>query len=524
MSRGSPSLLRARALLGLLLVVGCSDPQIRAVVPEIQVTATHQTADGALLLDYGPVPVLNLHTLDLLVDNLGQVALTLTSVTLEDEAGVFSLDEGLDGSSVPTAGTAKLSVHFRPQEQRAYSGKLILTHDDPARGPVEVLLSGTGSTVGRIEVTPAALDFGRVGELEQAVLGLTIRSVGTAALIVEAIELVEGSAPEFSFAGSARTPATLPAPVDGQPGAEVVLPIRCAPTDATALTQLGGTIRIRSTDPERQLIEIPLVASVNRAPLAEIAPLAAGVAAPLDTVQLDGTLSTDPDGDLPLTYAWRVFRRPIGSTAEFVDAQLPIAQLTFDEPGDYELGLDVADAAGLSCLHAQGDSRIPCARTTVRVKPADDLYYELVWNNSETDLDLHLVDAGYALYSDRDCYYGNPAPNFGDFLRPDDDPRLLRDDLNGYGPETIVHSKPPSGKTNISVIYFSDHGSATAEEPAISRATVRVYVYGVLAAEVTRELSWEVGRTAALEWDVLTVDWPTATIETIDVLQDAPTP
>ena len=509
-------LLRRTALVVCALAAAsCGDENVRELVPEIRVTPTHVTEDGAALLDFGPVPVLNVRTLKLLVDNLGQVDLVLGEVAVEGPEGIFTLAPEAVGLVVPGGGTGEVPVLFKPAAQEPYEGTLTVPHNDPAQPAVVVKLKGEGSTVGRIEVEPETLDFGRVGENEQNVVGLVIRSVGTADLIVESIELDPSSAPEFSFAGSARTPATLPAPAGGQPGAEVVLPVRCAPTDATVPTELTGLVRITSTDPDRRVVEVRLVASVNRAPIAEIAPLGAGVAAPQDLLVLDGTASRDPDGDDPIVHQWRVFRRPIGSEAEFEDATSPTPRIVVDEPGDYEFGLDVADATGLSCLHPQADPRIPCARIQVTVKPADDLYFELVWDHAETDLDLHLTERGAALYSNKDCYYGNPQPDFGDFGTLLDDPRLVRDDLNGYGPETIVHSKPKEGTTDVSVVYYSDHG---AEEP-LTRATVRVYVYGVLAAEVTRELE-----RPGLEWDVLTVEWPAATITAIDTVQEAPPP
>lgn len=507
-----------RVFLGLVaaaLALSCGGDSLQEVNPEIRLRATHRDEAGAPYLDFGPVPVLNVKTLELAIDNLGQAELLVTALRFEPADGPFSIEERSFPLSVAQAGTLMVPVRFRPPAEESYQGRLIVEHDDPEQPPLEVVLLGEGSTIGRIEVSPDRLDFGRVGEQEQRVLGIRIRSLGTAPLVVETIELVAGGAPEFSFAGSAQTPATLPAPGDGTPGGDVEIRVRCSPTGDTLPETLEGTVRIVSTDPDRREVLVPLVATLNRAPTAVIAPLEGGNLAPGDTVTLDGTGSTDPDGDLPLTYAWRVYRKPFGSAAEFADPTSPTPSLILDEPGEYELGLDVADAAGLSCAHPQGDPRIPCARRTVLAKPADDVFVELVWDHPTTDLDLHFLEGAAALYSSKDCYFDNPAPDFGDFGSLLDDPLLVRDDLNGYGPERIILTRPSPGSYAVKVLYYSDHGAAT---PA-TRATVRVYVYGVLAAELSRVLDGP-----GLLWDALRLDWPTATLTAVDTVEEAPEP
>lgn len=505
----------AVALAALLALVACDDPSVRKLQPELRITPTHVTDDGAPLLDFGPVPVLNEKRLSLVVDNLGQAELHVALSELRGPEGVFT-PEFPDGGLtlvVPAAGSAELPVLFVPPAEESYDGTLVLTHDDATQPPIELRLLGVGSTVGRIRVTPEALDFGRVGVRTQATLGVRIESIGTADLIVQELSFVPGSDEAFSFAGSARTPAVLPAPQDGAPGAEVSIAIRCAPVQGSPLV-MNGVLRIVSTDPERRELLVPLTATLNEAPLAVIVVPPGEVPGPGSELLVDGTQSSDPDGDLPLSFAWRVFRRPIGSQTTFDDATSPTPRLVFDVPGVYELGLDVADGAGLSCEHPQGDARIPCVRTVIDVKSTDDLVVELVWNHPETDLDLHYVEGGFSLYSAQDCHFGNRTPDFGED-GPDDDPALTRDDLNGFGPETVVHAEAPEGRFDVSVIYYSDHGAA---EPLLT-ATVRVYVYGILAAEMSRELPQD-----GAEWDVLSIDWPAGTLTALDRLQEAPPP
>lgn len=66
-----------------------------------------------------------------------------------------------------------------------------------------------------------------------------------------------------------------------------------------------------------------------------------------ETVTLDGSGSTDPDGDA-LTYQWTLSGKPVGSQATIANADQAQAQFTPDKAGNYIFRLKVTDAAG-SC-------------------------------------------------------------------------------------------------------------------------------------------------------------------------------
>ncbi|MEZ5417241.1 MAG: Calx-beta domain-containing protein [Vicinamibacterales bacterium] len=84
------------------------------------------------------------------------------------------------------------------------------------------------------------------------------------------------------------------------------------------------------------------IASVNRPPTASAGPdQAAGV---LDHVVLDGSASTDPDGD-PLTYQWSFVSRPAASSAVLSDASALRPTFVVDAPGRYVIALVVHDGS-----------------------------------------------------------------------------------------------------------------------------------------------------------------------------------
>jgi hypothetical protein len=81
----------------------------------------------------------------------------------------------------------------------------------------------------------------------------------------------------------------------------------------------------------------------NRAPVASAGPdqVIAGIGV---AVSLDGSLSSDPDGDA-LTYAWTFTERPMGSTATLAGATTVNPMFTPDKKGTYTVQLVVSDGS-----------------------------------------------------------------------------------------------------------------------------------------------------------------------------------
>jgi hypothetical protein len=111
------------------------------------------------------------------------------------------------------------------------------------------------------------------------------------------------------------------------------------------------TIRIRQDrtfpfDP-KQLVWTITATAANRPPNA-----APGLSQSVfvgDPVQLDGSASSDPDGD-PLSYAWSLAQRPPGSAAVLAGATSAQPSFTPDLAGDYEITLQVSDGTAASAI------------------------------------------------------------------------------------------------------------------------------------------------------------------------------
>jgi hypothetical protein len=84
-----------------------------------------------------------------------------------------------------------------------------------------------------------------------------------------------------------------------------------------------------------------------------------------------------------------------------------------------------------------------------------------------------------------------------------DDPELVRDALTGYGPEVFGYVNPINSTYRVLAIFQSEH----LQPMPASKVTVRVYLYGVLKAEVSRTL--ERGGTI---WEVADVSWPSGDV------------
>ena len=430
-------------------------------------------------IDFGTTAVLFPVQRALLISDTGRVPLRLTGIAVSG-AGFEGPAATLE---VAAFGTAPLQLTFRPPAAGAFAGTVSFSTDDSDAPAFTIALSGVAAQTGALGVAPASLDFGRVGEGQTATRELTLSSTGAADLFLESLGLAPGTPASFGYVGSIQSPATLAS------GSRVVLGVRFSPTPQTSAA--AGALQITSSDPSHPQLEVPLSGSINRAPLALArgslaggAPQAGLINAPAGaTVLLDASGSTDPDGDLPLSFLWTLAARPVGSNAALASPAAAQSKLQLDGPGVYAVLLTATDATGLPSFAP--------ARLDIQATPTQDLVVELVWDQQAPDLDLHFLQAGAPLLSAGDCFWANPDPAFG--------PHHGGDKLVGYGPETVSWKTPTAGTYGIEVAYASAHDAAS---PA-TRAQVRVYAQGVLAADLSHAFT-RVGET----WTAGTVDWP----------------
>jgi hypothetical protein len=151
-------------------------------------------------------------------------------------------------------------------------------------------------------------------------------------------------------------------------------------------------------------------------------------------------------------YEWTLIEAPkdLPVSLDF-DAASPTATLSADAPGTFRLRLDVTDHFGVRSQNL--------SITTVYMRVWSDLEFRLSWDSEDTDLDLHLLREDGDYWSADDCFFANPAPDWGLAGQPSDDPVLFGDVDDGSAPETVVLLEPAETSYRLLVHYYSGHGN-----------------------------------------------------------------
>jgi hypothetical protein len=290
------------------------------------------------------------------------------------------------------------------------------------------------------------------------------------------------------------------------PGDTEVVPITFEPASGGDYT---ASLVIEGDFSNREAVTVELVGSAQKkCPIARAVgdvPKRAGEPSaelsvqPLSVLELNGTGSQAREGEID-GYSWSVRQRPPGSSAFLAERSTADAQIQLDVAGTWSFSLTVTDSEGReTCEPAVVD---------VEVIPDEDLYLELVWDNSEVDranagspdLDLHYRHPNAEAWntSPWDVFWDNREPDWGPEAGT---AHMPTDDANGWGPEVVTHEGPPEQKTfDIGVYYYSREDN----DPTPSSTTLRVYIDGDLRH------TYETDQLDELFdfWHAATIEWP----------------
>jgi hypothetical protein len=477
-------------LLGIC-ICACEEDALIGSFPRLEV--------GIERIEFGAIPVGRTSTREVVVQNSGANNLNLAVPTVwENPGGAFWVEEYDRVIAPGTQGV--MQVVFGPPDIQRYQSILFIDGNDPESQGIQVELGGDGYRQGAIEVVPRHIDFGLVDAGEDALDTVYIRNVGNGDLCVTRVDLTDSTKTSFPDYGI-LTPFEDYTCKDGivKEGDERSIRVTYRPGPESTAPGVGW-LEVLAADPFQPETRVRLTASVNRAPVADAGP--DQEVDPLTTAILDGSQSFDPDGHEPLSYQWALVQRPEGSSAAILDPALETPGFVPDLVGIYEAELWVSDSTGLKSLLPD--------RVVVTAVPAERLLVELVWDSQIADLDLHMLHPGGSLGGLLDCYYGNRNPDWGD-PGPDDDPALLRDDLMGFGPETIGYQEPLELTYTLKVDFFAAH-TPSGREP--TTVTLRIFLDGLLRAEIVKKLS-EQGQL----WTAASVKWPEGGITEIDQVE-----
>lgn len=324
---------------------------------------------------------------------------------------------------------------------------------------------------------------------------------------------------------------------------EVPLAVTFSGADTTAAVR--DTLVLESSLAAAPTIHIPVRTNVREAPVAVASLRAcnadnpppscstADAIRPLGRVYFDGRDSTDPraqgDSAAPLSsYDWRVVDAPGGVNPRLYDFQgqgTALSSMFVPLAGEYTVRLTVANELGIeSAATEQSD-------ITFQARPESRLHVQLSWDHPTNDQDLHLVNTelGDLVYnSDSDCFWRQCRPTCASeptcepvqwsndqppFEGPN--PSLDYDAVDGLGPENINIAEPAPGRYTAYVHYY---GLVNPNDDP-TRVTLRVYVDGILKAEMRRTL-----RRNQL-WRAAHIDWPAtggASVTPVEGGTDAP--
>jgi hypothetical protein len=495
-----------RAVLVLCAALGaaaCDEDVVGVVTPTVEVSPLH--------LDFGTVSLGQEKRLSLKLTNRERVPAELGSIATIDDCEDCFL--AIDPPSVVEGQSEiELVIRFRAVRVAVATGTVTIRPKEPTLDPIEVTMIGRGSDDCRpdIEVQPQAVDFGFVPAGGIGVSSFVIRSTGSCALLIDRLSF---DPPDAPFEVTTATPTPERAGVLA-PGAQASVGLRAnVPSSVTgtvtARLLIETNLVVEKNVPGRiGVVAVPLEAQANLPPLAVVGE--DQTVEPWSRATLDGARSYDQDNppDDPLTYRWEIITKPEGSTTVLEHARTPAPSFWVDLAGRYEVSLIVTDALGLESQNR--------AVTVIEALPTNAVRIELIWDHPDSDLDLHLIrDNGTFCDCATDVHYRDCGREPNWFPQsPGANPRLDIDDRSGFGPENINLDGDgperfiPNGRYTIAVHYYASNRGISTWPTSVSNAVVRVYLYGLLAAELSKPLEndgdlWIAGK----------IQWPERTVQ-----------
>jgi hypothetical protein len=186
-------------------------------------------------------------------------------------------------------------------------------------------------------------------------------------------------------------------------------------------------------------------------------------ARPMESIDLRGEQSYDPDGVPLINWRWSLISTPQGSATKLPSGSANLNGMIPDAVGTY--------AAQLTVTNDRGRQSTPCA-VSFDVEPTQSLWIELIWEYENDDLDLHVLRNGSTEAADN-CGPDTCELAWGSDSSDLDDPEVLRGDIEGLGPELFGLTEP---RDDYYDVYVFDR--PTSVRRADNIAIVTVYIDG----------------------------------------------
>ena len=428
-------------------------------------------------------------TREVVVTNVGDLPLTLSAVELHASSNfTYSLSNAEKIPVVLAANSAeqlKVNVAFSPDSIGKQEGTLVFVSDDPIHPTYQLPIVANSDTP-CLQVQPSLLEFSpplSVGTSQTRQVQLTSCS----AVPLKISDVIKTSGPdtfshelvnagnELQNGESATLNITFSPIAEGNVQAEYVI-LNNDPLQANATLKVMGSSSAN---------QCPTAAAQARLSSSSTWSKTLDLS-PLDTVILDGSLSSDKEST-ELKYYWSISQAPKDSTSA-IASDGDKASFFLDLAGNYEICLNVEDTAGMMSCNTD------CIKVTAT--PRETIHIQLVWHTPKdeiigddvgTDLDLHFLTLPNGHWGDTgdpqlnngtDIFFSNPEAVWSVANQGNEYPSLDIDDKDGEGPENINLDKPtPCRWYAIGVHYYHDYATWP------SYATVRAYIEGKLLFE-----------------------------------------
>jgi hypothetical protein len=413
---------------------------------------------------------------------------------------------GVDGAGTPDPGPAS--------DPGAGPGDTGATTPDPGAAAGD-LGGSSGGGVPKIAVDPEHYTFSYIAPVTTTLVKqVNIYNIGNGPLTVKSIQWASGSSPDFTM-------SLVPPPN------KVLAPGKSVFVNVIFDDLIGGTatLNIESTDPDAPLVTVEFdsylkATSAQPEPCGTIEPSALnfGSVQRGQSKTLQAVLKNCGSQDaLTLSSITRSKLFFLELSQEFQIDNAPALPHQLPPAGGILLDVTYTPKlagpdSGYFAFHVNdpNEPQIQLNVSGVGTSPPPEdigLTVKLSWDANHCDVDSHLIAPGGSFGDCKlDCFFANPAPDWGtqgDWL---DDPFLDTDDVDGFGPEHINISEPQAGIYKYVVHYYDDsfEGGMSTD----TNATVEVYSYGVLIGTYG-PVNLD---TTNRNWDVFTIDWPSATL------------
>jgi hypothetical protein len=436
------------------------------------------------------------------------------------DEGTFTIDSNpLENGPVSLKNDEEIEIGISVkastwEEQVRY---LRIKSNDKCRSDFDIPLTAQTKPTGKIEVKTMdddpdddVLVFTDV--IDELVTQVMVYNKGTANLKLSSVAISEGQSKNSNEMGFFIKEGPEPG-VAIAPGEELALNIGCR-NDKEYPSPLTGELLIANTDPTEygqnadKRIILKCGPNVENYPTAKLKCEPEKVSV-FQWATLDGSKSTDSDGESKenLKYLWSFATTPGGISLDIVDdSNRAGSPLNGDSSNKIARAAFQAKVKGtytvrLIVINDKGISSVP-ATCSIEAVSDDDLAVKMLWNNKNSDMDLHLIrPEGEFGDKDSDCYYWNCSPQYSG-ERPDwgvegetkDDPFLDIDNTDGIGPETVTINKPENGIYRVTV-----HAYDTSKGP--TTAVVKAYAHGVEEKSASLLMT-----TTDTCWDVFTIE------------------